>query len=87
MSVNAIEMAFWKIGSSPVEVQQYLAGKSDYLARFNLSDQESQLIQNLDVRALADKGVNTVLLVNTYSALCGGPASLGEYLQKMAAAN
>lgn len=84
MSKHAIEKALWKIGSSPVEMQEYLAEPMQYLANFQLSNDEKEIIKTLDVRAMADKGVNTVLMVNTYTALCGGPASLGEYLQKIA---
>lgn len=86
MSTFAIEKAFWTIGNHPHEAQAYMANPDEYLMRYQLSAEEKALIKNLDVHALDQLGINTVLMVNTWSALKGGPAALGEYLQKMAGA-
>jgi hypothetical protein len=82
MSIHAVEKLLYEICNSGERAEQYRAQPDALLARYALTDQEQQLVRQLDVRGLSDYQVNPMLIMTTWNTLIG-PDSIGEYLGKL----
>ena len=82
MSVNTLEKTLWLIGNHPDQAARFIADPDGYLATSRLDDAECRLVRELDVAALARRGVNAFLLMYLYQAV-KGPDAMGEYMQRM----
>jgi hypothetical protein len=84
MALHIVERALWIIGNEPAATREFLADKAAFLARFNLDDEERELISALDVVALSRRGVHALLLINAYQTVFGAK-SIPEYMMRMGA--
>ncbi len=82
MTTTAIEMALWTLANDAAQAQAFLAAPDEFLRRYQLSDNEVRYIKDLDVRALADQGASTLLIMQAWNSV-RGPDKVAEYLEKM----
>jgi hypothetical protein len=82
LSVHAAEKVLWLLANQPDEAHKFKQDRKSYLSKFALNADESTWVETLDVRRLADCGVNPLLLLGVYRAV-QGPDSIPEYMQRM----
>lgn len=82
MSLNALEKLLWKVSSSPEEARRLGEEFEACIAGYSLDESERARLQSWDVRALADLGVNPLLLMMSYAAV-NGFEKTGEYIGKI----
>jgi hypothetical protein len=82
MSVNAAEKVLWLLSNERAETDRFLRDSEGYLKGFRLDPAERESLEKLDVRWLADRGVNPLLLLGAYRAV-KGPDSVPEYMRQM----
>jgi Aromatic-ring-opening dioxygenase LigAB, LigA subunit len=82
MSVHAAEKVLWMLGNQPSEAEKFKQDRRAYLNNFALEADERGWLETLDVKRLADRGVNPLLLLGVYRAIQGGD-SIPEYMQRM----
>jgi len=78
----AIEKLLWQACSNPVEAGAFQAQPETYLGNFRIDDEERGLLLAWDVAALADRGVNPMLLMMSYNAVRGG-GDMMDYIMKI----
>ncbi len=71
MSSHAIEKALWQAVTNPADGQRLREDTASYLSGFRLDEDERALIQAWDVKAMADRKVNELLLMMAFSATHG----------------
>ncbi len=84
MSRHAAEKVLWLVGNQPDETERFKRDRKEYLSGFRLEPHERAWLEQLDVRRLAQWGVNPLLLLGVYRAV-QGPDSVPEYMQRMTA--
>jgi len=82
MSTNALEKALWQMGTSPAEASLFRQDPTAYTQRFRLETDERTLLQGLDVGGMAQREVNTLLLLMAFIAV-RGPECMPDYMQSM----
>lgn len=82
MSRNVLEKVLYDLSTSGANKKAFAEAPEKFLARYQLSEDERGLIQNYDVRALADLGVNTML---TWGFWLQSGRRNGEYMKAMKA--
>jgi hypothetical protein len=80
MSVHAVELALWTIVADHQNVDRFQADPAAFLAGFRLDDEERAIVTSLDVRALIDRNINSMLVMNAYCSFHGFE-SIPQYLQ------
>ncbi len=83
MSVNSIERVLWELTEQPQKVGDFVENTDAYLAAYQLTQEDCRMIKERDVRAMADYGVSQMLLMLFWQTVTGGPAQMGEYMQRM----
>lgn len=82
MTYFAIEQALWGISQDPSAASAFLEDAEAYLGRFNLAQDEREAVREFNVRALVEKGVAPMLVMQSWNAV-QGPDEIGEYLRRM----
>ncbi len=82
MSNFAIERLLWQAFTNPAEAGAFRADADGFLGRFRVDEDEKALLKEWDVAALADRGVNPMLLLMAYNAVQPG-ANMMEYVGKI----
>lgn len=82
MSNFAIEKLLWQAFTNPVAAENFCFDPGGYLAKFRLTDEETALLIDWDVAELADRGVNPMLLLMTFSTVHPG-ANMMEYVGRI----
>jgi len=82
MSVHAAEKVLWLISNQQPETERFIKDRKTFLNAFGLQADEREWLETLDVRRLADRGVNPLLLLGAFRAV-KGPDSVPEYMQRM----
>jgi len=82
MSINAIEQALWKACENPVELQRLREDANSYLKDFRMDEEERALVASWEVGLLAARGVNPLLILNTFTAV-KGMSGMMDYLTKI----
>jgi hypothetical protein len=82
MSIHAVENVLWRIGNDPREASKFIENSEFYLAAFRLEDDEKQLLRDMEVGRLAQRGANTLLLISAFRAV-HGPRAIPEYMARM----
>lgn len=85
MSVHAVERVFWEFGNQPERVSRFNADPEGYLSDYNLTEEEKKNIEDINLKALADSGVSTLLTVMVWPMLKGPEGMPMSYLKHMAA--
>jgi hypothetical protein len=80
MSRNVLEKVLYDLSTSGANKKAFGAEPQKFLARYQLSDDERDLIVAYDVRALADLGVNTML---TWGFWLQSGRTNADYMKRM----
>lgn len=83
MSINAVEKVFWEFGNDPSRIGPFRANPGEYLASYNLTDPEREMVLAVDLKALADAGVSTLLTMMVWPLLNGPEGMPFVYLEHM----
>ena len=82
MSMYMVEKVIWEMGRDPERARQFLENPDDYLSRYYLPEEERSILKDLDVRAMADRGVSTLLTMMAWMTI-KGPEGMPEYMMRM----
>jgi hypothetical protein len=82
MSNFAIEKALWQACTNPLDNGAFRVDAPGYLAGFRIDDQERALLLEWDVAALADRGVNPMLLMMSFNAV-SGTGDMMDYVNRI----
>ena len=82
MSTNAMESALWDLHHDPLGAERFRSDPDRALQDYALTPEERQLVKSLDVRAMADRGADEMLLFVSWIALSGFD-QVGEYMRRM----
>ena len=84
MSVNTIEKILWEFGNEPARATEFVRDPEGYLAQFQLSPAEFKMVRKMDVKALAEYGVSSLLLMMSWPLLHDNSELMQfDYLRKM----
>ncbi len=82
MSMYMIEKVIWEMGREEEKAKRFMENPDAYLTQYHLSDEEKQILKDLDVRAMADLGVSTLLTLMAWMTI-KGPEGMPEYMMRM----
>lgn len=82
MSTHAIESALWDLHHDPLGPERFRSDPDQALKGYALTVEEQRLVKSLDVRAMADRGADQMLLFVSWIALSGFD-QVGEYMRRM----
>lgn len=82
MSNFAIEKALWTACNDPAQAGAFRSDPQGYLVDYRIDDEEKALLLDWDVAALADRGVNPMLLMMSFNAVAG-KGDMMEYITKI----
>lgn len=77
-----MESALWDLHHDPLCAERFRSDPDQVLQRYALSAEEQRLVKSLDVRAMADRGADQMLLFVSWIALSGFD-QVGEYMRRM----
>lgn len=83
MSVQAVEKVFWEFGKDPSRIGRFRADPEGYLKPYRLEPAEREAIRNVDLKALSDRGVSTLLTMMIWPLLKGPEGMPFDYLAHM----
>jgi hypothetical protein len=83
MSIHAVEKIFWEFGNNPTRIETFRANPEHYLERYNLTAVEREMVARIDLKALADAGVSTLLTLMVWPLINGPEGMPEEYLAHM----
>jgi hypothetical protein len=82
LSNNAIEKALWEIGTDPAQAASFRDDRAAFASRFRLDETERRALLEMDVAAMAQWDVNTMLLFRAFRVVYG-PESVPDYMRRM----
>ncbi len=82
MSIFGVEQVLWDISRNAALAESYRVNPAEFFAQYRVDPEEIEAIQRLDVFALSQRGVNPMLLMQSWNTLIG-PDEIGEYLARM----
>lgn len=80
MSRDSLEKVLYDLSTSGANKKMFAADPMKFLGRYQITDEERDLITSHDVRALADRGVNTML---TWGFWLQSGRRNGDYMKLM----
>ena len=83
MSLNNVERVFWEFGNDPGRIARFNEDPDSYLAAYDLDAAERRAIRDVDLKALADSGVSTLLTLMVWPLLKGPEGMPFAYLEHM----
>lgn len=83
MSVYAVERVFWEFGNKPARIDEFRRDPGAYLKNYTLTEHERAMIRQVDLKALAAHGVNTLLTLMVWPLLKGADEMPFDYLVHM----
>ncbi|WP_448509247.1 hypothetical protein [Immundisolibacter sp.] len=83
MSVQAVEKVFWEFGTDADRIAAFRADPDGYLAAYRLEPDERDMIKRVDLKALAERGVSTLLTMMVWPMLKGPEGMPFSYLEHM----
>jgi hypothetical protein len=83
MSVSAVEKVFWEFGKDPRRIERFRADPDGYLKPYRLEPEEREAIKRVDLKALSDRGVSTLLTMMIWPLLKGPEGMPFDYLAHM----
>ena len=54
MSVSSVERVLWEFGENPERVRLFQANPAEYLSPYQLEENESKALTDVDLKTLAD---------------------------------
>jgi hypothetical protein len=82
MTMNALELALWDMHDNKSLAAGFHEDVDSLLNQYRLSGEERTWIKELDVRAMAEKGADQMLLFVAWIAL-NGLEQIPEYMRRM----
>ena len=82
MSKHGIELALWEAAFIPGKADQLREQADSYLAAYNVTEEEKGLIKAWNLEVLAERGVDGLILLNSWNAV-RGPTGNVEFMQRM----
>ncbi|MCX2975476.1 hypothetical protein EYC87_17995 [Halieaceae bacterium IMCC8485] len=83
MSVNTVERILWEFGENPERIGQFQANPVEYLSHYQLDDEESKALTEVDLKTLAELGVSTLLTMMVWPMINGPEGMPFAYLDHM----
>jgi hypothetical protein len=83
VSLNAVEKVFWEFGTDPARIAAFRADPEGYLKPYRLEPDEREMIKQVDLKALAERGVSTLLTMMVWPMLKGPEGMPFSYLEHM----
>lgn len=83
MSLHAVEKVFWEFGTDPQRIAAFRADPDGYLKGYRLEPDEREMIKQVDLQALAERGVSTLLTMMVWPMLKGPEGMPFSYLEHM----
>jgi len=77
-----MESALWDLHHDPLGAVRFRNDPDQALAGYALTAEEQRLVKSLDVRAMAERGADQMLLFVSFIALSGFD-QVGEYMRRM----
>ena len=84
MSRNVLERVLWHLSVERLSKDRFKEDPERYLSRFDLTDQEKQMVLTFDVAALQAMGVNPMLTMGFWQELSPN-RSMRLYKEKLGA--
>lgn len=82
MSTHAMESVLWDLHHDPRGAERFRSDPDQALKGYLLTQEEQRMVKSLDVRAMADRGADQMLLFVSWIALSGFD-QVGEYMRRM----
>ena len=82
MSRYMIEKVLFDVNENPGRAQAFREDPDSFLGGYRLEADERQMLKRLDVRAMADRQVSTLLLMMAWM-IVRGPGETPAYMAKM----
>lgn len=82
MSTHAMESVLWDLHHDPKGAERFRRDPDQALQGYALTQEEQRMVKSLDVRAMADRGADQMLLFVSFIALSGFD-QVGEYMRRM----
>lgn len=82
MSTHAMESVLWDLHHDPKGAERFRSDPDQALQGYPLTAEEQRMVKSLDVRAMADRGADQMLLFVSFIALSGFD-QVGEYMRRM----
>ena len=83
MSVSAIERLLWEFGEKEARIEQFKQDPDNYIKGRDISERESQMLKDMDVKALVDHGVSSMLTMMVWPMMEGVDDMPFDYLTRM----
>ncbi len=83
MSLNNVERVFWEFGDQPSRIEQFRADPDAYLAAYALDEEECREIKDMNLTALVERGVSSLLAIMIWPLLKGPEGMPFAYLEHM----
>ena len=83
MSLNNVERVFWEFGNDPGRIAQFNEDPDGYLSAYELDDDERRAIREVDLKALAERGVSSLLTLMVWPLLKGPEGMPFAHLEHM----
>ncbi len=82
MSTYAMESVLWDLHNDPLGAERFRNNPDQALKGYALTPEERRMVKSLDVRAMADRGADQMLLFVSWIALSGFD-QVGEYMRRL----
>jgi len=83
VSTYTIEKVLWEFAGHPERVQKFKSDPDAYLASYAfLETDELEIVKKMDVKAMAARGVSTLLTMMVWMEL-EGPPGMPQYMMRM----
>ena len=84
MSVHTIEKILWQFGDEPERVNAFLKDPDAYLAQYQLTDDEFEMLRKMDMKAIDEYGVSNLLAMMAWPLLNGNnQLMMFDYLRRL----
>ncbi len=82
VSIHMIEKALFDIAAGPGNTAEYKRDPAAFLKRYALTDEETALIRDLDVREIIARDANAMLAMRAFSCI-EGRDRMPEYMRRL----
>lgn len=83
MSTHAMEKVLWEFAGHPERIESFKSDPDAYLAGYTFLDEEElEILKKMDVKAMAGRGVSTLLTMMVWMEL-EGPQGMPQYMMRM----
>jgi hypothetical protein len=78
-----MEKVLWEFAGNPERVQKFKSDPDAYLAQYTFLEQdEAEILRKMDVKAMAGRGVSTLLTMMVWQEM-EGPQGVPAYMMRM----